>query len=370
MNTSVPEPAAWLCLAVVAVLAGTVVCKFKKSPRQVGSKATYLVGLWGAACLLLMPFYCGVLLFVLSCFLLLAYLYGQELLPVDQKAVLITGCDTGMGHAMAKYLDEHGFTVFAGVLNEQGSGAEELRRSCSSRLSVVQLDVTNTAQIREAHSKVVRKVQDRGLWAVINNAGVLGFPSDGELIPMTDYRQCMNVNFFGAVEVTKTFLPLLRKAKGRLVNISSMAAGIPMEKLAAYSSSKAALAMFSGVLRRELSRWGVKVVTIYPGAFRTQLTGTKETWDKMEKNLLDTLTPEVQEDYTEDYILSQRNILHYMALRSREDYSPFILDVQHAVLAKSPFALYSPGRESLLGLYAISLLPTCVCDFLSKQAPF
>lgn len=57
---------------------------------------------------------------------------------------------------------------------------------------------------------------------MINNAGILGFPMDGELIPMADYKSCMAVNFFGAVEVTKTFLPLLRKSKGRLVNISSL----------------------------------------------------------------------------------------------------------------------------------------------------
>lgn len=57
---------------------------------------------------------------------------------------------------------------------------------------------------------------------MINNAGVLGFPTDGELLLMTDYKQCMAVNFFGTVEVTKTFLPLLRKSKGRLVNVSSM----------------------------------------------------------------------------------------------------------------------------------------------------
>lgn len=62
-----------------------------------------------------------------------------------------------------------------------------------------------------------------GLWAVVNNAGILGLPADGELIPMTGYKKCMAVNFFGAVEVTKAFLPLLRKSKGRLVNISSMA---------------------------------------------------------------------------------------------------------------------------------------------------
>ncbi|PNI45686.1 HSD17B2 isoform 4, partial [Pan troglodytes] len=147
---------------------------------------------------------------------------GQELLPVDQKAVLVTGGDCGLGHALCKYLDELGFTVFAGVLNENGPGAEELQRTCSPRLSVLQMDITKPVQIKDAYSKVAAMLQDRGLWAVINNAGVLGFPTDGELLLMTDYKQCMAVNFFGTVEVTKTFLPLLRKSKGRLVNVSSM----------------------------------------------------------------------------------------------------------------------------------------------------
>lgn len=63
---------------------------------------------------------------------------------------------------------------------------------------------------------------------MVNNAGILGYPIDGELIPMTDYKNCMAVNFFGAVEVTKAFLPLLRKSKGRLVNISSMAGEVAL----------------------------------------------------------------------------------------------------------------------------------------------
>ena len=63
---------------------------------------------------------------------------------------------------MAKYLDELGFTVFAGVLDEQGSGAEELRRTCSKHLSVLQLNITNTQEIQEAYSKVKEMVQNKG----------------------------------------------------------------------------------------------------------------------------------------------------------------------------------------------------------------
>ncbi|CAJ0958793.1 unnamed protein product [Ranitomeya imitator] len=116
-----------------------------------------------------------------------------------------------------------GVLVYAGVLDKKGQGAEELRRVCSSRLSLIQLDVTNQGQIKTVYDEVKNRVQDAGLWGIVHNAGVLGYMADGELLPISVYKQCMDVNFIGVVEVTKMFMPLLRKAKGRLVTISSMA---------------------------------------------------------------------------------------------------------------------------------------------------
>ncbi|XP_008688003.1 17-beta-hydroxysteroid dehydrogenase type 2 [Ursus maritimus] len=358
---------AWLCLAVTVVLGGLALCHLK-SPGRAGRKVVCLAGFWGGAYLLLsLPLSWGLLLCLLCCFLTYTYLSGQELLPVEQKAVLITGGDSGFGHAVSKYLDELGFTVFVGVLDEKGSGAEELRRTCSKHLSVLQMDITDPQQIKDAHSKVVEKVQNRGLWAVVNNAGIIGLPADGELIPMTEYKKCMAVNFFGAVEVTKAFLPLLRKSKGRLVNISSMAGGVPMEKLAAYSSSKAALTMFSAVLRQELSKWGVKVSVIQPGGFRTNISGTSEMWSKQEKDILDHLTSDVQEDYGQDYILEQRNFLKLINTKANTDMSPVLLDIRHAVSAKSPFAFYAPGPMAYSLLCFVSFSPTGIFDYFIKK---
>ncbi|XP_004392135.1 PREDICTED: estradiol 17-beta-dehydrogenase 2 [Odobenus rosmarus divergens] len=359
---------AWLCLAVAVVLAGIALCNLKKSPGQASRKVVCLAGLWGGAYLLLsLSLSWSLILCLLSCFLLYTYLSGQELLPVDQKAVLITGGDSGFGHALSKYLDELGFTVFVGVLDETGSGAEELRRTCSKRLSVLQMDITDPQQIKDAHRKVVEKLQNRGLWAVVNNAGIIGLPADGELIPMTEYKKCMAVNFFGAVEVTKAFLPLLRKSKGRLVNISSMAGGVPMEKLAAYSSSKAALTMFSAVMRQELSKWGIKVSVIQPGGFRTNIAGSSEVWSKQEKDILDHLTSDVQEDYGQDYILEQRNYLKLINMKASTDMSPVLLDIRHAVSAKSPFAFYAPGAMAYSLICFVSFSPTGIFDYFSKK---
>ncbi|XP_059007883.1 17-beta-hydroxysteroid dehydrogenase type 2 isoform X2 [Mustela lutreola] len=287
----------WLCLTVTVVLGGIALCNARKSPGQAGGKVVWLAGLWGGAYLLLsLSLSWSLILCLLSCFLLYTYLSGQELLPVDQKAVLITG-----------------------------------------------------------------------LWALVNNAGILGLPADGELIPMTGYKKCMAVNFFGAVEVTKAFLPLLRKSKGRLVNISSMAGGVPMEKLAAYSASKAALTMFSAVMRQELSKWGVKVSVIQPGGFRTNIAGTSEAWSKHEKDILDHLTSDVQEDYGQDYILQQRNYLKLINTKASADVSPVLLDIRHAVSAKSPFAFYAPGAMAYSLLCLVSFSPTGVLDYFSKK---
>ncbi|KAF6077722.1 hydroxysteroid 17-beta dehydrogenase 2 [Phyllostomus discolor] len=365
--STLPSETAWLCLAVTAALGGLVLCQLKKSPGQVGRKVVCLAGLWGGACLLSLSLFWGLILFSLSCFLLYIYLSGQELLPVDQKAVLITGSDSGFGHALSKYLDQLGFTVFAGVLDENGSGAEQLRRTCSEHLCVLQLDVTNPQQIKDAYSTVVQKVQNRGLWAVVNNAGILGLPADGELIPMSHYKQCMAVNFFGAVEVTKAFLPLLRKSKGRLVNISSMGGEIPLLKLASYSSSKAALTMFSAIMRQELSKWEVKVSTIQPGGFKTNITGTSEMLEKLEKDLLDHLNPDVQEEYGQDYILAYRRILTSFSVHSSSDISPVLLDIRHAISAKSPLTLYTPGPGTYLWLCFFYFSPTGIFDYFNKK---
>ncbi|XP_008137927.2 17-beta-hydroxysteroid dehydrogenase type 2 isoform X1 [Eptesicus fuscus] len=368
MSTSSSETA-WLCLAITAALGGLVLCKLK-SPGQVGRKVVWLVGLWGGACLLSLSLFWSLILFSLSCFLLSIYLSGQELLPVDQKAVLITGGDSGIGHALSKYLDQLGFTVFAGVLNKNGSGAEELRRTCSKRFSVLQMDVTDSQQIKDAYSKVVQKVQNRGLWAVVNNAGILGLPTDGELIPMIHYKRCMDVNFFGAVEVTKAFLPLLRKSKGRLVNISSMAGGVPLFKMAAYGSSKAALTMFSAVMRQELSKWEVKVSNIQPGGFQTSITGTREMRDKLEKDILDHLTPDVQEEYGQDYILAQKNVFNKVFAYASSDLSPVLLDIQHAISAKRPFTFYTPGSGAYLWFCFVSFSPTGIFDYFNKKISY
>ncbi|XP_072490304.1 17-beta-hydroxysteroid dehydrogenase type 2 isoform X2 [Notamacropus eugenii] len=319
-------PFSWEAGLLPLVLGGTALYKFKKSQSRTMSSPVVLchsalICLWGAYCFSSLSVFWAWTLFSLACCISLAYSTSQEMLPVDGRAVLITGGDSGIGHALSKYLDELGFTVFVGVLNENGPGAEVLKKTCSKRTSVVQMDITNPDQIKEVQAQIAEKVQHTGLWAVVNNAGVLGTVGDGELLPMNIYRQCMDVNFFGAVEVTKAFLPLLRKSRGRFINVSSMA----------------------------------------------DIGGTKELWMKQEKDILENMSPDVLEAYGRDYLRSSTwPSLQYFS-KMPSDFSPLFTDVLHGILCKNPSALYTAGVFSYLWICLLSYFPVSVFDYVANK---
>uniref|UniRef100_A0A8C3GIP7 Hydroxysteroid 17-beta dehydrogenase 2 n=1 Tax=Cairina moschata TaxID=8855 RepID=A0A8C3GIP7_CAIMO len=369
MDALAASPLGWLCMGVTVLFGATVLRMAKRSLVEKGSMLLWslLPALLGLLCGSVLGAYGGLLVFCGVCLVSSMYLGGTAPLPVGDKAVLVTGSDTGIGHALAKYLDNLGFIVFAGVLNKDGPGAEDLRQTCSQRLSLLQLDITNPTQVKEAYLQVSEKVQNTGLWGVVNNAGILGFPADGELLPMSVYRQCMEVNFFGAVQVSKTFLPLLRKSQGRLVNMSSMAGGIPLPRYAAYGASKAALSMFSGVMRQELSKWGIKVAAIQPSGFRTGIQGTSELWAKLEKELVEHLPADVRQDYGEDYLLGLKSYLPQIPVYCDADLSPVLSSILHALLARQPHGLYTPGRGAYMFLCIFCYFPFWLYDFFIRK---
>ncbi|KAM5138141.1 17-beta-hydroxysteroid dehydrogenase type 2 [Mantella aurantiaca] len=294
-------------------------------------------------------------------------------LPLLRKAKgrLVTissmaGCDSGLGHALAKHLDKQGLLVFAGVLNKNGPGAEELKRACSSNLCLIQLDVTNSEEISAAYRKISSQVKDTGLWAIVHNAGVLLYVADGELLPMNVYRKCMEVNFIGVVQVTKMFLPLLRKAKGRLVTISSMAGFNPIPGFAAYAASKAAVTMFCAVMRQDLLKWGVKVSSIHPSGFKTNIFGSRELCLSQAQNLLENIKPDVRDDYGEDYLNALKDLHHDMLTSSSSDISPVLEDAYHALLAQDPYSTYTPGTFAYLIPLIFRYFPLWVYDTLAK----
>ncbi|KAL1472817.1 hypothetical protein MTO96_022722 [Rhipicephalus appendiculatus] len=129
------------------------------------------------------------------------------------KAVLITGCDTGFGHRLAKRLSRCGFLVFAGCLKNDSDGAEELKSL--SNVKVLLLDVTKQKQVDDALDTVKENLGDRVLWSVVTNAGI-GSCGLLEWLTMETVTNIFDVNVFGGLRVIKKFLPLLRKSHGRV----------------------------------------------------------------------------------------------------------------------------------------------------------
>nr|KAG5705196.1 hypothetical protein BaRGS_011222 [Batillaria attramentaria] len=187
----------------------------------------------------------------------------------SRKHVLITGCDTGFGNLLAKRLDDMGFNVFAACLTS--AGAEKLQMTCSQRVTTLQLDVTDETSIAAAREFVDSKLPaDRGLWGVVNNAGIFGYPVISEWLTRDDYVKVLSVNLFGMIDVTRVFLPLVRKERGRVVNMASIAGRFALSP-APYYVSKYGVEAFSDCLRREVYRQGIKVCILEPGAFKTNI---------------------------------------------------------------------------------------------------
>ena len=166
-----------------------------------------------------------------------------------QGPIVITGASSGIGAACARYLDALGFTVWAGVRSTQDG--EALTRLTSSRLRVLMLDVTDPASIEAARKTLAEATRDTGLAGLVNNAGI-SVAGPLELLPLSEVRTQFEVNVIGVLAVTQALLPLLRLARGRIVNISSIAGLAATPFLGAYCSSKFALEAMSDALRLEL----------------------------------------------------------------------------------------------------------------------
>jgi NAD(P)-dependent dehydrogenase (short-subunit alcohol dehydrogenase family) len=186
----------------------------------------------------------------------------------DQRAVLVTGASSGIGRATALLLDRSGFQVFAGVrTREQG---EALRQQASERLTPILLELTDPHSIEAAARSIADALGGRGLAGLVNNAGI-DIAGSLEKAPLTDVRLQFEVNVIGLLAVTQAFLPLLRRSKGRIVNIGSVLGRLAIPFMGAYSSTKFALEGLTDALRIELRPWDIQVSLIEPGTVATPL---------------------------------------------------------------------------------------------------
>ena len=187
------------------------------------------------------------------------------------KNVIITGSSNGFGLKAAKDFANKGYQVFATMRNPSGKNANakaELE-SHSTQIKVVDMDVTKEDSVKEAMTTIL--AQSGNIDVLINNAGIM-YIGITEAYSVEQARFQMETNYFGAIRVMQSVLPLMRKAgTGLIINTSSLVGRITGPFFGTYAATKHALEAYSQGLRYELSPFGIDVVLVEPGPFGTGL---------------------------------------------------------------------------------------------------
>jgi NAD(P)-dependent dehydrogenase (short-subunit alcohol dehydrogenase family) len=252
--------------------------------------------------------------------------------------VMITGASSGIGMECALYLDKRGYRVFAGV--RKASDGDVLTKAGSPRLSPVIIDVTDAKSVCDAAKVVEQALGAVPLAGLVNNAGV-GVGGPVEFLAPAELRRQMEVNLIGPLAVIQAFMPMLRRNRGRIVNISSIGGIVATPFLSAYCASKFALEALSDCLRAELKPWGIEVSIVEPGAIKTRIfEKARGTVDDVLRGL-----PADGLRYYGGEIDVMRNLIA-MQERSAVPAERVAKVVEHALSARRPRARYLVGVDA------------------------
>jgi NAD(P)-dependent dehydrogenase (short-subunit alcohol dehydrogenase family) len=274
-------------------------------------------------------------------------------------AVLITGASSGMGKACALRLSQAGYTVFAGVRKE--SDAQIIRQEGSAQLIPIMLDLTNQGMITDAVQAIRQAIGAAGLVGLVNNAGI-AVTAPIELVPLDALRHQLEVNVIGQVAVIQAFLPLIRAARGRIINVGSVGGKITLPFGGPLCSSKYALESINDALRMELRPWGIHVVLIAPGSIYTPAV---EKFKTEAEAMVGTFSSEGNARYAAPYRAFVQSILE----QEERGVGPEVVAevVFKALSARSPKKRYPVGPQSRLIPLLAAWLPTSVLDVLRTR---
>ena len=183
---------------------------------------------------------------------------------LEDQVVLVTGCSSGIGRALAKEFAQRGHRAFASARR-----LEAIADLKGDRLDTVQLDVTDVSSIDAAVTQVTERAGKVDI--VVNNAGFNVFGPLAEL-PLDRVKSLFDTNVTAPLALVQRLFPAMAaRGSGRIVNIGSVVGELPTPFAGAYCASKAALHMLSDVLRMELSPFGIDVIVVQPAAVRSNI---------------------------------------------------------------------------------------------------
>ncbi|XP_045168366.2 short-chain dehydrogenase/reductase family 9C member 7-like [Mercenaria mercenaria] len=294
------------------------------------------------------------------------FLRGLKVRYYGNKHVFITGCDTGFGNLLAKRLDTLGFRVYAGCLTAKGM--DDLKATCSKYLTTVEIDVSKETSIQKARHDVERKLpKGKGLWAIVNNAGVPGSIGPIEWLPASEFRRTIEINLFGVIFVTKEFLPLVRREKsGRIVNMSSICGRLAVAT-GPYVASEFGVEGFSDQLRYELYRSGISVHIIEPGYFRTGIVDEEAIRTDLHATF-EQAPREVQKYYGEIYRdeTVEKNSKLLTTIMSPK-INKVVEAYEHAVTSRFPKTRYVIGWDAQIPFRILWNLPEWMTGFIVSR---
>ncbi|CAE1266907.1 HSD17B2 [Acanthosepion pharaonis] len=179
------------------------------------------------------------------------------------------------------------------------------------------------------------------------------------------FQKTLNVNLLGTFRLTKAFLPFIRRAKGRIINMSSFAARVPMNGISAYSVSKSAILAFSDILRLEMKKWDVHVSIIEPVGFRTNAFNEQVLEARLQE-IWDSLDEECQIVYGRQYLEDLYSSYKELIPRVPSDLSPVVSAVCNSLLSKNPRERYPCGQGADILATLFAILPIRLADKVSK----
>ncbi|XP_077491022.1 17-beta-hydroxysteroid dehydrogenase type 6-like [Amblyomma americanum] len=330
-------------------------------------------------------------------------LAGAQHVDPRGKSVLITGCDSGFGLELAVRLHNRGLRVFAGCLVPDSQGANRLRALASevgegkgSVHVLAPMDVTSDSQVQDAVQQVTKILTSEGsaapqqqhedhggarpeddgvaevpqLWAMLANAGVI-CASELEWGSLQPLSRMMEVNAVGVARSVRAFLPMVRRAKGgRVVICSSLWSHFAIPFSVGYCMSKCAARFFADGLRREMKKFGVRVVSVEPNMYATNLTADSLLVPAMDKQWQES-SDQVRRDYGQAYYeLCRQWLRRGLANESRTEVHEVVDAMEAAVLAQKPRFAYRPdGLVRAVQWRLLALAPPALQDaVLVKRA--
>jgi NAD(P)-dependent dehydrogenase (short-subunit alcohol dehydrogenase family) len=273
------------------------------------------------------------------------------------ESILVSGASSGIGKALSLELDRQGYQVFAGVRNS--SDAESIRSQASAHLTPIILDVTLPDTITAACTELREKTGGE-LFCLVNNAGI-SVSGAMEFIPIQDFRRQIEVNLIGQLALTQACLPMIRKAKGRVIFVSSVAGRLVTPFNGPYAASKAALVAMADAFRLELMPWGISVSTLIVGSVATPI------WEKS-SHLAGEILRRMPADAWQLYGKMQKRGggfyrqtgLHGMQVER------VARTIRHLLVVRRPKEYVFVGRYAWMIELMVKLLPVRVRDWLVR----